>query len=60
MIVVSNASPLIILARVGQLQLLAEFYGRILIPTQVHEEVVIAGRGLPGSREVSDASWIEV
>ena len=60
MIVVSNASPLIILARIGQLQLLAEFYGRILIPTPVHEEVVIAGRGLPGSREVSDASWIEI
>jgi predicted nucleic acid-binding protein len=59
-IVVSNASPLIILARAGQLHLLAELYGAILIPAEVHAEVVVAGRGLPGSREVGEADWIKV
>jgi predicted nucleic acid-binding protein len=58
LIVVSDASPLIILARVRQLNLLAEFY--IRIPQEVHSEVVVAGRGLPGSDEVSRADWIGV
>jgi predicted nucleic acid-binding protein len=58
--VVSNSSPLITLARIGQLQLLADFYGRVVVPTEVHEEVVVAGRGLPGADEVRKARWIEV
>jgi uncharacterized protein len=31
-----------------------------LIPREVHEEVTIAGAGLPGADEVRRASWIEV
>jgi hypothetical protein len=57
--VVSDASPLIALARVGQLGLLAEFYGRVRIAAEVHHEVAVAGRGLPGAEEVRQASWIE-
>lgn len=60
MIVVSNASPLISLARIGQLSLLASFYEHVLIPAEVHHEVTVAGRGLPGAEEVCKASWIEV
>lgn len=60
MIVVSNSSPLIALARIGQLNLLASFYKRIMIPAEVHHEVVVKGRGLPGSEEVRKADWIEV
>ena len=60
MTVVSNSSPLIAFARIGQLKLLASFYKRILIPPQVHHEVTVAGRGLPGSEEVQKARWIEV
>ena len=60
MIVVSNSSPLIALARIGQLNLLASFYKRILIPTEVHHEVTVAGGGLPGAEEVCTAAWIEV
>lgn len=60
MTVVSDASPLIALARVGQLKLLVEFYGRVLIAAEVHHEVTVAGRGLPGAEEVRQASWIEV
>jgi len=58
--VVSNSSPLITLARIRQLQLLSDFYGQILIPTEVHEEIVVAGRGLPGAEEVRKADWIQV
>lgn len=60
MIVVSNSSPLIALARIGRLNLLASFYKRILIPAEVQHEVTMAGRGLPGAEEVRNANWIEV
>ncbi len=60
MIVVSNSSPLIALARIGRLNLLASFYNQILIPAEVHHEVTAAGRGLPGAEEVRSANWIEV
>jgi len=59
-IVVSNSSPLIALARIGQLNLLATLYRRILIPPEVLHEVTVAGRGLPGAEQVRSASWIEV
>ncbi len=60
MIVVSNSSPLVSLARIGWLNLLASLYKRILIPIGVQHEVIVAGRGLPGAEEVRTASWIEV
>ena len=60
MIVVSNSSPLIALARVGWLNLLASLFQHILIPVEVHHEVTVAGSGLPGADEVSKAGWIEV
>jgi uncharacterized protein len=59
-IVVSNASPLIALARIGRLNLLASLYKRILIPAEVQHEVTVAGRGLPGAEVVRNANWIEV
>jgi uncharacterized protein len=59
-IVVSDSSPLIALARIGRLNLLASFYERILIPAEVQYEVTVAGRGLPGAEEVRSAQWIEV
>ncbi|MBZ5561476.1 MAG: DUF3368 domain-containing protein [Acidobacteriia bacterium] len=60
MTVVSNSSPLIALARIGRLNLLASFYKQILIPAEVHYEVTVAGRGFPGAEEVRKATWIEV
>lgn len=59
-LVVSDASPLINLARVGRFDLLAALYGRIVIPQAVYEEVVERGEGREGSREVRDTDWIEV
>ena len=60
MIAVSNSSPLVSLARIGRLNLLASFYKRILIPAEVQHEVTVAGRGLSGAEEVRNANWIEV
>jgi len=59
-IVVSDASPLISLARIGRLDLLASLFQHILIPTDVHREVTEAGRGRPGAEEIRAARWIEV
>jgi predicted nucleic acid-binding protein len=59
-IVVSDSSPLITLARAQQLDLLSEFYGQVTIPREVHQEVTVAGAGLPGAEEVLRASWIQV
>ncbi len=58
--VVSNSSPLIRLSQIGRLSLLREFFGELLIPPAVYREVVVEGRGRPGSREVREASWIKV
>lgn len=43
MVVVSNASPLITLSKLGQLNLLPALYDRVVIPSAVYEEVVVAG-----------------
>jgi predicted nucleic acid-binding protein len=58
MTVVSNASPLINLARIGQLELLPTLYDKICIPEAVWQEVVVAGQGLPGAEVVATAAWI--
>ena len=56
--VVSNASPLINLARIGHLALLNSVYGRITIPEAVWHEVVVAGAGKPGAQDVRSATWL--
>jgi uncharacterized protein len=58
--VVSNASPLITLARIGHLDSLHNLYVDVHIPAEVHNEVVIAGAGMPGATAVSKADWIRV
>ncbi len=60
MIVVSNSSPLITLAKIGKLNILKELFGQIIIPKAVWVEVVEKGRGKPGAEEVEKASWIKV
>lgn len=59
MSVVSNASALINLARIGKLDLLRELYGQIVIPQAVWQEVVVEGAGQPGAHEVKSATWIK-
>ncbi len=56
--VVCNATPLIHLSAMGQLELLRELFGEISIPDEVYAEVVLQGAGKPGEAEVRNATWI--
>ena len=58
MSIVSNASPLINLARIDQLDLLQQLYGEVTVPEAVWREVVLEGAGQPGAKELETASWI--
>ncbi len=60
MIVVSNSSPLIALAKIGKLHILKDLFGEIIIPKAVWYEVVVKGKGKPGAEEVERAEWIKV
>jgi uncharacterized protein len=58
LIVVCDASTLIALARIGQLDILEQIEAQVVIPMAVYEEVVIKGVGKPGADEIREASWI--
>ncbi|MCC9076836.1 DUF3368 domain-containing protein [Litorilinea aerophila] len=58
MIVVSDASILINLARIGELDLLQKLYGQITIPDAVWQEVVVDGGDQPGAEDIRTAIWI--
>jgi uncharacterized protein len=58
-IVVSDASPLIGLVAVGQLDLIHRLYGEVVIPIAVHEELTTSSEA-PGAAEIASASWIRV
>jgi predicted nucleic acid-binding protein len=57
--VVCDASTLIALARIGQLDILPLVGAQVVIPMAVYEEVVVKGAGKPGSDAIRQASWIE-
>lgn len=59
MIVVSDSSPLIALARIGRLDLLRLLYGSIVVPEAVWHEIVHAGAGKFGADKVEAAEWIQ-
>lgn len=58
MIVVSNATPLIALAKIDQLLLLQSLFNTIHIPQAVYEEVVTKAPHRSGATEIRQASWI--
>jgi uncharacterized protein len=58
MTIVSNASPLIALIRIEQLDLMRQLYSEIIIPDAVWHEVVVEGDDQPGAEAASSASWI--
>ena len=58
MIVVSDTSAIINLAAVGQLHLLSQLYGTVLIPRAVRGEIVAGGPNAPGAAATSLA-WIQ-
>ena len=60
MIIISDTSPIINLAVIGQLNLLQKLYGTVVVPQAVYEEIVIEGAGQAGATEVAQADWIEI
>ncbi len=60
MILVSNTSPISNLAKVGQLSLMPQLYGRILIPCAVHEELLDIRAGNTVITAVRSATWIDI
>jgi uncharacterized protein len=59
-IVVSNSTPLITLAKVEYFDLLQKLFNEITISQEVWNEVVVRGAGLAGASETSQAGWIKV
>ena len=60
MIVISDTSPIINLAIIDKLDLLPQLFDTIVIPEAVFNEIVIIGKGLPGSDIIENAKWVEV
>lgn len=52
--VISNSTPLIILSKIGELEILKKLYGEIIIPRAVFEEVTIK------SDAIKNLSWIKI
>lgn len=59
---VSNAGPLIHLAKIGRPNLLREIFSKIIIPESVKVEVIDKGieKGEPDAFLINSADWIEV
>ena len=60
MIIISDTSVIINLARVGYLHLLPNLFGTVSIPKAVYDEIVIQGKGKFGADEIKNASWVSV
>ena len=58
-IVIADSACLIGLSKIGELHILRQLFGKILIPSAVFHEVVILGMGRAGAEEVKNAKWIE-
>ena len=59
-IIIADSSPLIGLARIGQLGLRPKLARRIGVPRAVWTEVTSARTDAPGASEVAAQTWIEV
>jgi len=57
-IVVSDSTVLIGLAKIGKLSLLRQLFSRINIPEEVRKEISPKGKAKPGSREIRESKWI--
>ena len=56
---ISDSTPLIALARIGELDLVASVFSKLVIPEAVAQEVAAARADAPGAQEVAAARWIE-
>lgn len=60
MIVVSDTSPVLNLARIGRLELLPLLYHQVLIPSAVLEELTASKPDLPPSIDFASEPWLIV
>ena len=60
MIVVSDATPLIALAKIKHLEILAELFGRVVIPQSVYDEVVTKALNRVGASEVAKVDFFDI
>jgi predicted nucleic acid-binding protein len=58
-VVVVNSTPIITLTIVGQLSLLQNLYGTVLIPLAVEHEVLAGGQSRAGAPQLAAAPWIQ-
>jgi predicted nucleic acid-binding protein len=59
-VLVADSSPLIGLARIGQLELLRKLATRVLMPPAVRDEITRHSPEAPGASIIQQATWIEV
>ena len=57
--IVSDASILINLARIGELEFLRKLYDEIVVPEAVWQEVVVDGAEQCGAEDIKTASWVK-
>jgi predicted nucleic acid-binding protein len=57
--IVSDAGPIVVFARIGRLSLLRDVTGTLLIPDAVHSEIFVKKGVMPGASEVAQATWIQ-
>lgn len=55
---VANSGPIISFARAEYLHLLQKVIVELWIPEAVYRDIVLKGRGKPGSEEIQQAAWI--
>ena len=60
MIVVSDTSPILNLARISRLELLPLLYRQVLIPPAVFQELTASKRDLPPALDLAAAPWLTV
>ncbi len=60
LLIVSNSSPIMNLAIIGQLHLIQELFGEIVIPKEVWAELIIEEKGKVWTNEIEKAKWIKV
>lgn len=60
MSIVSNTSPISNLAQIGQLDLIQQLYGVILIPNAVYEELLDERAGETVITAVQSATWLQI
>lgn len=56
--IVSDSTPLIAFARIGELELLKDVVNQLIVPQAVWDELT-AARNRAGAAEIQKASWIE-